>query len=103
MVEGNTPASVNSLTNGVNILIEVIRRYCSEIEQVEFQQHQVEMHKQQNSGGRPISVMEPSVYKIHALSIDLSDLLKVFRDNIVHFSKLLTHPRSEVTFFLIYM
>jgi hypothetical protein len=96
MLEGNTAASITSLTNGVNILIEVIRRYCSEIEQVEFQQHQVEMQKQQNSGGRPNSIMEPSVYKIHALSIDLSDLLKIFQRNIVHFSKLLSHPRSEV-------
>ncbi|KAJ3160426.1 hypothetical protein HDU86_000760 [Geranomyces michiganensis] len=72
MLDQTTPQSATTLTNGINIIIELIRRYCSEIEQAEYQQHQYQLQPVQQRQGLP----PPSEEKLRALATDLNDLLR---------------------------
>ncbi|KAJ3116164.1 hypothetical protein HDU96_010273 [Phlyctochytrium bullatum] len=93
MLDKNAKHSTSTLTNGINIVIELIRRYCSEIEQAEYQQHQY--HTQMAAApmerlGPPV----PSDAKLCALAIDLNELLKVIGERLGEFAGLLTTPRN---------
>ncbi|KAJ3333829.1 hypothetical protein HDU76_002935 [Blyttiomyces sp. JEL0837] len=90
MLDRNAPNATSSLANGINIIIELIRRYCSEIEQAEYQQHQYQTQQVVNSRGLPLPTQE----KIHALSTDLNDLLRVIGERVEEFADLLVHPRN---------
>jgi hypothetical protein len=87
-----SPASTSSiLTNGINIIIELIRRYCSEIEQTEYQQHNYHITPHHNNIPFP-----PSPEKIEALALDLRDLLGVLVGRLDEFAGLLQTPRQMV-------
>lgn len=93
------------LTNGINIIIELIRRYCSEIEQAEFQQHSYQQQTQlgMTSGSALSSTNggsgEPNAEKMYALGSDLVDLLVVLGNRLGEFAELLERPRLPVRAF----
>ncbi|KAJ3139313.1 hypothetical protein HDU90_000679 [Geranomyces variabilis] len=89
MLDQSTPQSATTLTNGINIIIELIRRYCSEIEQAEYQQHQYQLQPVQQRQGLP----PPSEEKLRALATDLNDLLRVIGSRLMQFAELLHSPR----------
>ncbi|KAI8846706.1 SIT4 phosphatase-associated protein-domain-containing protein [Chytridium lagenaria] len=99
MLDKNAKNSTSTLTNGINIIIELIRRYCSEIEQAEYQQHQSHSqmqitrmaNMQFNLPGPPL----PSDEKLCALATDLNDLLSVIGTRLPEFANLLTSPRNK--------
>ncbi|KAJ3099998.1 hypothetical protein HDU97_002605 [Phlyctochytrium planicorne] len=90
MLDKNAKNSTSTLTNGINIIIELIRRYCSEIEQCEYQQHQYHTQLQISRAGPPV----PSDEKLCALATDLNDLLNVIGARLPEFAGLLTAPRN---------
>ncbi|KAJ3056073.1 hypothetical protein HK097_008201 [Rhizophlyctis rosea] len=90
MLDKTAPNTGSTLTNGINIIIELIRRYCSEIEQAEFQQHQHQLQQQQSRQGPP----PPSEEKLQSLATDLNDLLRVLGSRLLEFADLLTAPRN---------
>ncbi|KAJ3039005.1 hypothetical protein HDV00_012692 [Rhizophlyctis rosea] len=90
MLDKAAPNTGSTLTNGINIIIELIRRYCSEIEQAEFQQHQHQLQQQQHRQGPP----PPSDEKLQSLATDLNDLLRVLGSRLLEFADLLTAPRN---------
>ncbi|KAJ3094817.1 hypothetical protein HDU97_007546 [Phlyctochytrium planicorne] len=93
MLDKNAKNSTSTLTNGINIIIELIRRYCSEIEQCEYQQHQYHQQLQVTRGGvAPV----PSDAKLCALATDLNELLSVIGARLSEFAGLLTAPRNLV-------
>jgi hypothetical protein len=93
------------VTNGINIIIELIRRYCSEIEFAEYQQHhyqqQMEAHATQNNGmGDGASISAPSIKKLAGLSKDLTQLLHVVGERLPDFANILSDPRTPVYLFI---
>ncbi|KAJ3345504.1 hypothetical protein HDU83_004041 [Entophlyctis luteolus] len=93
MLDKTAPNATSSLSSGVIIMIELIRRYCSEIEQAEFQQHQFQTQMVQSSRPNEFGIL-PTPEKIKFLSSDLNDLLKVIGEKVEEFSFLLEHPRN---------
>ena len=91
MLDREHPNGVGSLISGVNIIIELIRRYCSEIEQVEYQFHHYEVSMQQT---RQSMLVEPSPEKVYSLSMDLNQILSIISENISEFASILENPRS---------
>ncbi|KAJ1564624.1 hypothetical protein HK096_007056, partial [Nowakowskiella sp. JEL0078] len=75
MLQKHDTKSSTTLINGINIIIELIRRYCSDIEQAEYLHHQfqVALQQQPNMQGSP----PPSPEKLVLLATDLNDLLRV--------------------------
>jgi hypothetical protein len=69
-------SSASSLTNGINIIIELIRRYCSDIESAEMTHHQYTMTSSLDteSNDRPHPITDQ---QIRALAVDLDGLLRV--------------------------
>ncbi|KAJ3416749.1 hypothetical protein HDV05_000123 [Chytridiales sp. JEL 0842] len=92
MLDNTAPNAPSSLANGINIMIELIRRYCSEIEQAEYQQHH---YQTQDIDTRP-AIIIPTQEKLQLLSVDLSDLLKVVGERVNEFAALLTNPRNQI-------
>ncbi|KAJ3200174.1 hypothetical protein HDU67_002256, partial [Dinochytrium kinnereticum] len=90
MLDKNAKNSTSTLTNGINIIIELIRRYCSEIEQAEYQQHQYHTQMHMARMGAPV----PSDEKLCALATDLNDLLSVIGERLGEFAALLVAPRN---------
>ncbi|KAI8824378.1 SIT4 phosphatase-associated protein-domain-containing protein [Fimicolochytrium jonesii] len=92
MLDDPSSHSASALMNGINIIIELIRRYCSEIEQAEYLQHQYQLsqaHQRQ-------AISPPSQEKLKALATDLNDLLHVIGDRLTQFAELLHGPpKSE--------
>ncbi|KAJ3011609.1 UNVERIFIED_CONTAM: hypothetical protein HDU68_001601 [Siphonaria sp. JEL0065] len=93
MLDKNAPNASSSLSSGVIIMIELIRRYCSEIEQAEFQQHQFQTQLMQSSQAGDFGIL-PSTEKMKSLAVDLNDLLKVIGEKVDDFSFLMEHPRN---------
>ncbi|TPX46863.1 hypothetical protein SeMB42_g02679 [Synchytrium endobioticum] len=91
MLDSSAPYATSSLTNGINIIIELIRRYCSEIEQAEYQQHQCQ--SQQSQGARNV-ILPPSNEKLQVLATDLNELLHVVSSHLDNLARLLTTPRN---------
>ncbi|KAJ3288754.1 SAPS-domain-containing protein [Rhizoclosmatium globosum] len=93
MLDKTAPNATSSLSSGVIIMIELIRRYCSEIEQAEYQQHQFQTQIMQARGGQDFGIL-PTTEKMKSLAVDLNDLLKVIGEKVEDFSYLLEHPRN---------
>ncbi|KAJ3072850.1 hypothetical protein HDU98_002773 [Podochytrium sp. JEL0797] len=93
MLDKTAPNASSSLSSGVIIMIELIRRYCSEIEQAEFQQHQFQTQMMQTGRGNEFGIL-PTTEKMRSLSMDLNELLKVIGEKVHEFSYLLEHPRN---------
>ncbi|KAJ3355557.1 hypothetical protein HDU83_003224 [Entophlyctis luteolus] len=102
MLDKTAQNATSSLSSGVIIMIELIRRYCSEIEQAEFQQHQFQTQMVQGSRPNEFGIL-PSPEKIKSLSSDLNDLLKVIGEKVEEFSFLLEHPRNLVRIDFFYL
>ncbi|KAJ3069576.1 hypothetical protein HDU98_007368 [Podochytrium sp. JEL0797] len=92
MLDQTAPNATSSLSSGVIIMIELIRRYCSEIEQAEFQQHQFQTQLLQ-SRGQEFGIL-PTPEKMKSLAVDLNELLKVIGEKVGDFTHLLEHPRN---------
>ncbi|KAJ3120837.1 hypothetical protein HK098_004202 [Nowakowskiella sp. JEL0407] len=94
MLQPDAPSATNTLINGINIIIELIRRYCSDIEQAEYLHHQYQVAVQQNQlqHGLP----PPSPEKLVILATDLNDLLRVIALRLGDFAVLLSSPRSPL-------
>jgi hypothetical protein len=95
------------VTNGINIIIELIRRYCSEIEFAEYQQHhyqqQMEAQATQHNTMVPNggAIAAPSIKKLAGLSKDLTQLLHVVGERLPDFANILSDPRTPVCVYLI--
>ncbi len=96
MLHPQSPNATSSLTNGINIVMELIRRYCSEIEHAEFQFHEYQIQCQTN----PNIAVSPNTEKLKALATDLNDLFTVLKERIKSFKEILEKPRSVVSAFL---
>ncbi|KAJ3383991.1 hypothetical protein HDU92_003814 [Lobulomyces angularis] len=89
MVSEKNSRNNHVLINGINIIIELMRRYCSEIEQAEYQQHhhQIQTHK---FSSNPVSLE-----KLKALATDPNGLLRVLGTRINEFIHLLSSSRTN--------
>ncbi|KAI9324834.1 SIT4 phosphatase-associated protein-domain-containing protein [Zopfochytrium polystomum] len=94
MLDKEAPNASSTLANGINIIIEIIRRYCSEIEQAEYQQHQFQ---QQMISPRTGNIL-PTEEKVRILATDLNDLLHALGDRVEEMAVLLDNPRTEPFF-----
>ncbi|KAI9358621.1 SIT4 phosphatase-associated protein-domain-containing protein [Zopfochytrium polystomum] len=94
MVDKESPNATSTLANGINIIIELIRRYCSEIEQAEYQQHQF----QQQLISSPTGEALPTDQKLHQLATDLNNLLQVICERVEEMAVLLENPRTMPPF-----
>lgn len=92
MVDREKEYFTSSITNGVNIIMELFRRYCSEIEQAEFLHHEYQVNMQVNRN-TPIL---PTADKLKALSVDLNDLFKVIGDTLRIFNSYLKNPKAVI-------
>ncbi|KAL2915930.1 sporulation-induced protein [Polyrhizophydium stewartii] len=90
MLDRGAPNSTSSLTNGINVIMELVRKYSSEIEHAEIQHHEFQVQMQANRMGPVL----PTPEKLNALSVDLNDLLRVFTQNVANFAELLVSPKS---------
>lgn len=111
MLDDSAPNATSTLANVINIVIELIRRYCSEIEQAEYQQHQLQTSVSPSSasasrigfdltagmggGGRgAMTAAQLLSEKIATLSVDLIDLLAVIGERVEDMAVLLEKPRN---------
>jgi hypothetical protein len=94
MLDRSGPFATSSLTHGISIVMELIRRYCTDIEQIEAQQQEYTQALQQ---GRP-SFPPPSIETIKLLSLYVSDLLAVLRECLQQFVSILKSPQDVVSF-----
>ncbi|KAH9267718.1 hypothetical protein BASA83_009792 [Batrachochytrium salamandrivorans] len=92
MLDQSAPNSSSSLTNGINIIVELIRKYCSEIENAEMQHHDYLAQIQANRQ----CPIHPTPERLNALSVDMTDLLSVVKDNLPEFVKLLAAPKNII-------
>ncbi|KAI8905934.1 SIT4 phosphatase-associated protein-domain-containing protein [Gorgonomyces haynaldii] len=90
MVDRDSPYSTSSLANGINIVMELFRRYCSEIEQAELQYHEYQVQLQSNHPARQLPTQE----KLAALAVDLNDLFKVIGETLPSLTSFLTQPKG---------
>lgn len=95
MMDRDQPYSTSSLINGINILMELFRRYCSEIEQAEFQQHDY----QSQSSTNPMLKKYPTAEKLRSLAVDLNGVFKITKEHVPKFLGFLLNPRSVVIIF----
>eukprot|EP00842_Homolaphlyctis_polyrhiza_P005780 jgi/Hompol1/6202/HPOL_004872-RA len=98
MLDRDAPNSTSSLTNGIGIIMELIRKYCRssvnavgfEIEHAEIQQHEYQLQLQAGRAMNPF----PTPEKLNTLSCDMNDLLQVISGRLVDFVALLHSPKS---------
>ncbi|KAK5664810.1 sporulation-induced protein [Batrachochytrium dendrobatidis] len=90
MLDQKAPHATSSLTHGINIIVELIRKYCSEIENAEIQHHDYLVQVQANRQ----CPRHPTPERLNALSVDMNDLLHVVKASLPEFVKLLATPRS---------
>ncbi|KAI8928314.1 SIT4 phosphatase-associated protein-domain-containing protein [Entophlyctis helioformis] len=90
MLDRDAANSTSSLTNGINIIMELIRKYCSEIEHAEIQHHEYQVQLQSNRVGMVL----PTAEKLNALAVDMNDLLLVITNRIVDFASFLERPKA---------
>jgi hypothetical protein len=96
MLDRNSPFATSSLTHGISIVMELIRRYCTDIEQIEAQHQE---YQQALLQGRP-SFPPPSSETVRLLSLYVSDLLAVLRGCLHEFVAILKSPQDVVCFYL---
>jgi len=99
MLDENAPNSTSSLIHGTTVIIDLIRRYCGDIEQAEYQQHQYdhfqqECMKDENQYQDVVPPTPPTKAQFEKLSLALNDLLNVLGNNLEKFEYLLLHPKS---------
>ncbi|ORX48429.1 SAPS-domain-containing protein [Piromyces finnis] len=102
MFDNDAPNSTSSLINGINIIIELIRKYCSDIEQIEFQYHQFKLSKENNSGNNNAKntppqveeVAKPSDEQLYMLGTSINTILHIINTRLFDFKYLLSHPKS---------
>lgn len=99
MLDENAPNSTSTLIHGTTVIIDLIRRYCGDIEQAEYQQHQYDQYQQENlkdeNQYQEISPPTPPTQaQFEKLSLALNDLLDVLGNNLEKFENLLLHPKS---------
>jgi len=99
MLDEKAPNSTSSLIHGTTVIIDLIRRYCGDIEQAEYQQHQYD-HFQHESLRDEYQYQDvvpptpPTAAQFEKLSLALNDLLNVLGNNLEKFEYLLLHPKS---------
>ncbi|ORX75068.1 SAPS-domain-containing protein [Anaeromyces robustus] len=106
MFDNDAPYSTSSLINGINIIIELIRKYCSDIEQIEYQYHQYKLNQENNNSssnntknGNSLTpqmeeVAKPSAEQIYMLAISINTILHIINSHLSDFKYLLSHPKS---------
>lgn len=99
MLDEKAPNSTSSLIHGTTVIIDLIRRYCGDIEQAEYKQHQYdhfqqEMMKDENQYQDIVPPTPPTKAQFEKLSLALNDLLNVLGNNLEKFEYLLLHPKS---------
>lgn len=90
MLDHDKPNSTSSLINGINILMELFRRYCSEIEHAEFQYHEYLVESEND----PDVEILPSFESLTSLSIDTNALFLVLGENLPKFCAYLDLPKD---------
>ena len=93
MLDRESLNSTSSLAHGISIIMELIRRYCNDIEQVEMQQQEYNVSMQQY--GR-CSFPPPSIETVKALATYESELLMVVCDRLPDFVQILRNPKDVV-------
>ncbi|RKO97803.1 hypothetical protein CXG81DRAFT_12446, partial [Caulochytrium protostelioides] len=95
MLVRDAPHAVSTFTNGINIIIELMRRYCSEVEQAEYQ---LQLEQQNALNQAQASERHPAfTAKIAQLSVELVDLLRVLDAHAESLVHLLVEPRQSQT------
>ncbi|OUM68411.1 hypothetical protein PIROE2DRAFT_58078 [Piromyces sp. E2] len=101
MFDNEAPYSTSSLINGINIIIELIRKYCSDIEQIEYQYHQYKLYQENvaNNNGKNGSpqieeVSKPSEEQLYMLATSINTILHIINGRLADFKNLLSHPKS---------
>lgn len=99
MLDDKAPNSTSSLIHGTTVIIDLIRRYCGDIEQAEYQQHQYDHFQQEcmkddNQYQDVVPPTPPTKAQFEKLSLALNDLLNVLGNNLEKFENLLLHPKS---------
>ncbi|ORX53291.1 SAPS-domain-containing protein [Piromyces finnis] len=99
MLDEKAPNSTSSLIHGTTVIIDLIRRYCGDIEQAEYQQHQYDHFQQENIRDENqyqdvVPPNPPTTAQFEKLSLALNDLLNVLGNNLEKFEYLLLHPKS---------
>lgn len=82
MLDEKAPNSTSSLIHGTTVIIDLIRRYCGDIEQAEYQQHQYDHFQQENMRDENqyqdvVPPTPPTKAQFEMLSLALNDLLNV--------------------------
>jgi len=99
MLDDKAPNSTSSLIHGTTVIIDLIRRYCGDIENAEYQQHQYDHFQQEcmkddNQYQDVVPPTPPTKAQFEKLSLALNDLLNVLGNNLEKFENLLLHPKS---------
>eukprot|EP00833_Pecoramyces_ruminatium_P000440 jgi/Orpsp1_1/1174472/evm.model.c7180000050247.1 len=108
MFDNEAPYSTSSLINGINIIIELIRKYCSDIEQIEYQYHQYKLSQENNASngnsnngknGNPLTpqldeISKPSEEQLYMLATSINSILHIINTHLADFKFLLSHPKS---------
>merc|ERR1719354_458988 len=93
MLDREAPHSISSLTNVINMIVDLIRRYCSEIETVEMLHHEYTVVTQNSDPPPPYPGME----RIAALSSSFNDVLSILCSNLNQIAFALDNPLSGNT------
>lgn len=91
MLDRSKPNSLSSLVNGINVLMELIRRYCSEIESAEVQQQEFMAQVQQGQASPPYPLAERTAI----LSTELNSLFIEFCKNLPKLGYSLDFPKNS--------
>jgi len=101
MFDNEAPYSTSSLINGINIIIELIRKYCSDIEQIEYQYHQYKLSQEnaannnaRNGSPQIEEVAKPSDEQLYMLATSINTILHIINGRLIDFKNLLSHPKS---------
>jgi len=108
MFDNEAPYSTSSLINGINIIIELIRKYCSDIEQIEYQYHQYKLSQENNASngnsnngknGNSMTpqleeVAKPTKEQLYMLATSINSILHIINTRLADFKYLLSHPKS---------
>jgi hypothetical protein len=90
MLDRSKPNSSSSLVNGINVLMELTRRYCSEIESAEMQHQEFIAQVQQGQASPPYPLAERTAI----LSTELNSLFVEFCTNLPKLGYTLDFPTN---------
>lgn len=92
ILDREKPNSASSLINGSSVVMELIRKYCNEIEIAETQYHDFSVAAQARGFNDPY----PSIGKIWTLSKDMNDLFIEFSERLPEFAQVLDKPSTKL-------